>query len=73
MVPSPPSIGYHVELRGFGVWVGASGSLGWFIEYRPGAGGDCRAAGHLAEGGDDRRRQRIAVAERLNRADFERR
>ncbi len=34
-----PVIGYDTELKGFGVRVGASGSLGWFIEYRPGAGG----------------------------------
>ncbi|HLI98398.1 MAG TPA: integrase arm-type DNA-binding domain-containing protein, partial [Bradyrhizobium sp.] len=34
-----PSIGYDAELAGFGVRVGASGSLSWFIEYRPGAGG----------------------------------
>lgn len=34
-----PSIGYDAELKGFGVRVGASGSLSWFIEYRPGAGG----------------------------------
>ena len=34
-----PAIQYDVELRGFGVRIGASGSLSWFIEYRPGAGG----------------------------------
>lgn len=34
-----PAIGYDTELKGFGVRLGASGSLGWFIEYRPGAGG----------------------------------
>lgn len=34
-----PSIGYDAELKGLGVRLGASGSLSWFIEYRPGAGG----------------------------------
>ena len=34
-----PSIGYDTELKGFGVRIGATGSLSWFIEYRPGAGG----------------------------------
>ncbi|TFW56895.1 DUF4102 domain-containing protein [Bradyrhizobium sp. MOS001] len=34
-----PSIGYDTELKGFGVRLGAGGSLSWFIEYRPGAGG----------------------------------
>lgn len=34
-----PAIGYDAELKGFGVRLGASGSLSWFIEYRPGAGG----------------------------------
>ena len=36
---SLPCIGYDIELKGFGVRLGASGSLSWFIEYRPGAGG----------------------------------
>jgi integrase len=34
-----PSIEYDADLKGFGVRLGASGSLSWFIEYRPGAGG----------------------------------
>jgi integrase len=34
-----PCIDYDIELKGFGVRLGASGSLSWFIEYRPGAGG----------------------------------
>jgi integrase len=34
-----PIIGYDAELKGFGVRIGARGSLSWFIEYRPGAGG----------------------------------
>lgn len=34
-----PAIQYDGELRGFGVRIGTSGSLSWFIEYRPGAGG----------------------------------
>jgi hypothetical protein len=33
------AIGYDTELKGFGVRAGASGSLGWFIEYRPRSGG----------------------------------
>jgi integrase len=34
-----PSIGYDTELKGYGVRIGATSSLSWFIEYRPGAGG----------------------------------
>ncbi|MCK1580700.1 tyrosine-type recombinase/integrase [Bradyrhizobium sp. 168] len=34
-----PAIVYDAELKGFGVRVAASGSLSWFVEYRPGAGG----------------------------------
>ena len=34
-----PAIVYDTELKGFGVRVAASGSLSWFVEYRPGAGG----------------------------------
>ena len=33
------SITYDTELKGFGVRIGASGKLSWFVEYRPGAGG----------------------------------
>jgi integrase len=34
-----PILAYDTELKGFGVRVALSGSLSWFIEYRPGAGG----------------------------------
>lgn len=33
------SVAYDTELKGFGVRVAPKGSLSWFIEYRPGAGG----------------------------------
>jgi integrase len=33
------SITYDTELKGFGVRIGATGTLSWFVEYRPGAGG----------------------------------
>lgn len=33
------SITYDADLKGFGVRMGPSGSLSWFVEYRPGAGG----------------------------------
>jgi hypothetical protein len=33
------SITYDSDLKGFGVRMGPSGSLSWFVEYRPGAGG----------------------------------
>lgn len=32
-------IAYDSELKGFGIRVAPSGSRGWFVEYRPGAGG----------------------------------
>ena len=32
-------ITYDTELKGFGVRIGATGTLSWFVEYRPGAGG----------------------------------
>ena len=32
-------ITYDTELKGFGVRLAPSGSLSWFVEYRPGAGG----------------------------------
>ncbi len=32
-------ITYDTELKGFGIRVAPSGSLSWFVEYRPGAGG----------------------------------
>ena len=34
-----PALQYDTELKGFGIRIGASGKLTWFIEYRPGAGG----------------------------------
>src|SRR5258708_38407663 len=34
-----PILAYDTDLKGFGVRVARSGSLSWFIEYRPGAGG----------------------------------
>jgi integrase len=34
-----PIVTYDTELKGFGVRIARSGSLSWFIEYRPGAGG----------------------------------
>lgn len=34
-----PALQYDTELKGFGVRIGASGKLTWFVEYRPGAGG----------------------------------
>jgi hypothetical protein len=34
-----PILAYDTDLKGFGVRVALSGSLSWFIEYRPGAGG----------------------------------
>ncbi len=34
-----PILAYDTELTGFGLRVARSGSLSWFIEYRPGAGG----------------------------------
>jgi hypothetical protein len=33
------SIVYDTDLKGFGVRVAPNGSLSWFVEYRPGAGG----------------------------------
>lgn len=33
------SITYDSELKGFGVRIGKTGTLSWFVEYRPGAGG----------------------------------
>lgn len=32
-------IAYDTDLKGFGIRVAPSGSLSWFVEYRPGAGG----------------------------------
>ena len=32
-------ITYDSDLKGFGVRIGATGTLSWFVEYRPGAGG----------------------------------
>lgn len=32
-------IAYDTELKGFGIRLAPSGSLSWFVEYRPGAGG----------------------------------
>ena len=32
-------LAYDTDLKGFGVRAALSGSLSWFIEYRPGAGG----------------------------------
>jgi integrase len=34
-----PAIIYDTELKGFGVRLAVNSSLGWFVEYRPGAGG----------------------------------
>src|SRR5260370_24615675 len=34
-----PILAYDTDLKGFGVRVARSGSLSWFIEYRPRAGG----------------------------------
>jgi integrase len=34
-----PALQYDTELKGFGIRIGASGKLTWFVEYRPGAGG----------------------------------
>ena len=40
LAPSNRAIlAYDTDLKGFGVRVALSGSLSWFIEYRPGAGG----------------------------------
>lgn len=36
---SAPAVIYDTELKGFGVRLGASGKLSWFVEYRLGAGG----------------------------------
>jgi hypothetical protein len=33
------SIVYDTDLKGFGVRIAPNGSLSWFVEYRPGAGG----------------------------------
>jgi Arm DNA-binding domain/Phage integrase, N-terminal SAM-like domain len=38
-ISSIPAVIYDTELKGFGVRLGASGNLSWFVEYRPGAGG----------------------------------
>ena len=34
-----PIIVYDTDLKGFGIRVAPNGTLSWFVEYRPGAGG----------------------------------
>jgi integrase len=45
-----PVLQYDTELKGFGIRIGASGKLTWFIEYRPGPGGRRAAKKRLAFG-----------------------
>lgn len=50
VVTDRATIAYDTELRGFGVRLGRTGGLTWFIEYRPGAGGRRIAKKRLAFG-----------------------
>lgn len=45
------SIVYDADLKGFGVRVAPNGSLSWFVEYRPGAGGRRVAKKRMVIGG----------------------
>jgi integrase len=45
------SIVYDTDLKGFGVRIAPNGSLSWFVEYRPGAGGRRVAKKRMVIGG----------------------